>query len=302
MTWQSCVPAVTACTVNGKSSAAEVVDLSANQVTESVGWTQRHFGTLKFRWFVLWWAHLFMWLCLRWADPNKQMRDKTVIRDFTHKQTQKWCRFTLFSTWTTNRLNLHVWTSSRARKRHSKFKSFVKLFFCLNWCFKYRLHFYYSSGLITFLLNFILEKSFSPWFHACTLYMHEVYFKAWPFLSSFTCCDRTYIFFNSPEGQRVLSIRPVNRHIKTQLIKFCWKSGVVLLQLFDYNNKHRAHSSLYKHDSLPAHIPLALIDADHLNGIIDTLGNFLVVFTVLCSFPCKSLHVLSFWSVLCSFS
>lgn len=82
---------------------------------------------LKFRWFVLWWAHLFMWLCLRWADPNKQMRDKTVISDFTHKQTQKWCRFTLFSTWTTNRLNLHVRTSSRARKRHSKFKSFVKL-------------------------------------------------------------------------------------------------------------------------------------------------------------------------------
>lgn len=155
--------------------------------------------------------------------------------------------------------------------------------------------------MITFLLNFILEKSFSPWFHACTLYMHEVYFKAWPFLSSFTCCDRTYIFFfNSSEGQHVLSIRPVNRHIKTQLIKFCWKSGVVLLQLFDYNNKHRAHSSLYKRDSLPAHIPLALIDADHLNGIIDTLGNFLVVFTVLCSFPCKSLHVLSFWSVLCS--
>lgn len=127
MTWQSCVTAVTACTVNGKSSAAEVVDLSANQVTESVGWTQRHFGTLKFRWFVLWWAHVFMWLCLRWADPNKQMRDKTVIRDFTHKQTQKWCRFTLFSTWTTNRLNLHVRTSSRARKHHSKFKSFVKL-------------------------------------------------------------------------------------------------------------------------------------------------------------------------------
>lgn len=136
---------------------------------------------------------------------------QTVIRGFTHKQTQKWCRFTLFSTWTTNTLNLHVRTSSRARKHHSKFKSFVKC----------RLHVYYSSGLITFLLNFILEKSFSPWFHACTLYMHEVYFKAWPFLSSFTSCYGTCTL-------RVLGIRPVNRHIKTQLIKFCWKSGVFL--------------------------------------------------------------------------
>lgn len=30
------------------------------------------------RWFVLWWAHVFMWLCLLWADPNKQMRDKLL--------------------------------------------------------------------------------------------------------------------------------------------------------------------------------------------------------------------------------
>lgn len=130
MTWQSCVPAVTACAVSGKSSAAEVVDLSANQVTESVGWTRRHFGTLKFRWFVLWWVHVFT------VSRSQQTNaGQTVIRGFTHKQTQKWCRFTLFSTWTTNTLNLHVRTSSRARKHHSKFKSFVKLLLSIVYIF-----------------------------------------------------------------------------------------------------------------------------------------------------------------------
>lgn len=74
------------------------------------------------RWFVLWWAHVFT------VSRSQQINaGQTVIRGFTHKQTQKWCRFTLFSTWTTNTLNLYVRTSSRARKHHSKFKSLVKL-------------------------------------------------------------------------------------------------------------------------------------------------------------------------------
>lgn len=33
---------------------------------------------LKFRWFVLWWAHLFMWLCLRWQIPTNKCGTKLL--------------------------------------------------------------------------------------------------------------------------------------------------------------------------------------------------------------------------------